>query len=114
MSGVRLRVIGQVMPASYLRTIVWRALVLWLLVRLVRLVVSAYGALSVGLTLAMSPLASLVLAGIVAALADVDARAMREPLFYASLGTPAWLPAALAGLCALVVEALITMAVVIA
>jgi hypothetical protein len=107
-----MRKTGDVIPVTYARTIVRRALLIWLLTRVV---VAGIGvAAKVGLQLTLSPVTILLLAAVVAVLADVDARVMREPLFYANLGTPAWLNAALAGAIVLCIETAITIVVVLA
>ena len=102
-----LGITGVVHPA-YLRTVVLRGLVLWLLCRLV---VTGLAAASTGFALALSPLAIMLLVPAVAALAHIDARALRESVFHANLGTPGWLPAAAAALLVLVSEMVVALAV---
>lgn len=78
-----------------------RGLLLWLAVRVVLLGgTAAVGAPSV----LLSPLALLMLVGVVAVLCRVDARLMREQIFHANLGTPTWVPVAVGTGTAVVLE----------
>jgi hypothetical protein len=101
---------GGVVHVAYLRAIVRRGLVLWLLCRLV---VLSLGAFADALVLVLPPPGVTLLAGAVAGLADIDARAMRESVFHANLGTPAWMSALTGALLVLVIELVITVAVAV-
>jgi hypothetical protein len=59
-------------------------------------------------TFAVTRLSALLIVAATAALAATDARIMREPLFYASMGVPRWLPAAAAALAAATTEIVIS------
>ena len=109
-----MRSIRGVIHPAYLRTLVWRGLILWLVTRVV---VSGLTALIPPMgffPLVLPPLSALLLVLTVAALAHADARALREPIFYANLGTPSWLPAMVAGSCVLLLELLIRVTVAVA
>lgn len=75
-----------------------RAALLWLLVRVV-LWATTRGSLTEVLNL--TPSAALIVAAVTAALAQVDAHIMHEPVFYGNLGVPRWTPAVTAFLMAL-------------
>jgi len=94
-----------VVHPMYLRALVRRGLVLWLLCRIILIGIGAASRLGFGL--ALSPVVILLLALAVAGLAYEDARVMREPIFYANLGTATWWPAAVAGISVIVLESLI-------
>jgi hypothetical protein len=105
-----MRTLRDVVHPTYLRALVRRGVVLWLLCRVVVIVIGVASRL--GLLLTLSPAVVLLLALAVAVLAQEDARAMRERLFYANLGVPTWLPAAVAGVIVLVLAAIVTMVVI--
>ena len=85
----------------------WRGAVLW---TLVRVGLWAIGLIPPGLgvaptsTINVAPFVVALIIGTTAALAHVDARMMRETLFYALLGVPGWLPGAAAAVTAVVLE----------
>jgi hypothetical protein len=91
-----------VVHPAYLRALIRRGLVLWLLCRIVVIVIALASRL--GLLLTLSPVVVLLLALAVAFLAQEDARVMRERHFYANLGTASWWPAAVGGTVVLVLE----------
>ena len=86
---------------------VWRGIVLW---ALVRISFWAMGLIPPGLgmppttTITVSPVAVALIIAATGALAHVDARMMREPLFHALLGIPRWLPGVAAAAVSLIVE----------
>jgi hypothetical protein len=88
----------------YARRLVLRALLFW---GGARLAVTGLGAAADVPPGALGPRAALLLAGMVAVLAHVDARAMREQTFHANLGTPRWAGAATAALLVLLLESVV-------
>jgi hypothetical protein len=60
-----------------------------------------------GVAVALTPAGVLLVTGIVAFLCHVDARFMREGIFFANLGTPAWAPAATGSILSLAAELLL-------
>jgi hypothetical protein len=97
---------GAVAPAHplYLRRLLRRGLLLWLLARMA---VTALGAAADVPFLVPGPRTLLLLIALVAMLAHVDARVMRETVLHENLGTPPWLPAAVAAGSAFTIELLI-------
>jgi hypothetical protein len=79
-----------------------RAALFWVAVRGSLLFLSV-----AGVALALSPAGVLLVTGIVAVLCHVDARFMREDIFYANLGTPAWAPAVTGAALSLAAELLL-------
>jgi hypothetical protein len=84
-------------PAELLLPPLRRGVVLWLLLRIAA---AALLQLPPTVTIAVAPLSVTIIIAATAALGGVDARIMREPLFYASLGVPRWVPAAAAAAAA--------------
>jgi hypothetical protein len=85
-----------------------RAVFLWLLVH-AALWATTRGPLTEMLNL--TPSAAVIAAAVTAGLAHVDARVMREPVFYANLGVPRWTPALTAFMTALTIDILLAVAV---
>jgi hypothetical protein len=84
---------------------VTRALLLWVLVRI------AVMAVAMAPHLSLSFASVVIIVAVIPALCHVDARAMREDLFYANLGRPAWAPAVVGLLAACALELLIAVIV---
>jgi hypothetical protein len=84
------------------RRMVRRAALFWAAVRGSLLFLSA-----AGVAVALSPAGVLLVTGIVAVLCHVDARFMREGVFYANLGTPVWAPAVTGVILSLAAELLL-------
>lgn len=85
----------------------WRGTVLWTLVRvgLAGMMVIPPGlGMPPTITITVSPFAVALIILATGALAHVDARMMREPLFHALLGIPRWLPGAAAAATAAILE----------
>jgi hypothetical protein len=59
-------------------------------------------------TFAVTRLSALLIIAATTALGAIDARIMREPLFYANMGMPRWLPAAAAAATAATMEIVIS------
>ena len=81
-----------------------RAFVLWALLRVLVSVAVAWMELG-------SAGAGVIMLALVPALCHVDARVMREELFYANLGRPSWAPAVAGALLAIGMEMLLAMLV---
>jgi hypothetical protein len=84
-----------------------RALLFWVTVRVVLFVF----ALALRHEPQLPPPAVLLLAAVVAAMCILDARFMREDIFYANLGVPRWAPAAYGLIVPLAGEVMIAVAV---
>ena len=93
----------------YLRSLLRRSFIVWLLARITLLAVSAAPPLGEPV-LAMTPVVALVLLPSLALFAQIDARAMRETLFHANLGTPRLAPAVISLIVASLLE--LTIAVI--
>lgn len=81
---------------------VTRAVLLWLLIR--PLLWASMPDAPLTELLNLTPLSVLVASAVTAVLAQVDARVMNEPLFYANLGIPRWTPAATAFITATAID----------
>jgi hypothetical protein len=90
---------------QYVRRIVRRAVLLWLPLR----VLLAGAALGQGLDARLGVAGVLLAGAVLATLCAVDARFMREPLFQAQLGTPAWAAPAAGVMVVLAVEAVVAL-----
>ena len=83
--------------SAYLATLLRRTFALWLLARIVLVVLG--GLLGMAnpalrpISLTLPPITSVLLVVIVAIMAQIDARIVREQLFHANLGVPANMPA---------------------
>lgn len=91
----------------YLQRLLRRAFFLWLVARLVVTALVALAGEPGDRSLALSPMAIMIFTAALAGLAQLDARAMREPLFHANLGTPRVLPALLTAVLVLLLELMI-------
>jgi hypothetical protein len=90
---------------SYLRSLLRRALLLWLPLRALVSFTAVYLRLDPCLAAPGKVLVVLVVATVCA----VDSRATRDVIFFANLGTPSWAPALAGALVAAVLEVAIAM-----
>jgi hypothetical protein len=88
------------LDVAYAGRLLRRALLLWLPLRVLLLV----GAVKLGLDPRPVPPGHLLFVAVAAVLCAVDARALRETVFQANLGTPAWVPAAAGATVAVLLE----------
>lgn len=94
-------------PAELVLPHVWRGVVLWTVVRVglwAMTLIPPGAGIPPTTTITVSPMAIALIILATAALAHVDARVMREPLFHALLGIPRWLPGAAAAVTAVIME----------
>lgn len=101
---------GSAVASGQLGRALRRGALLWLLVRaavtgLASALPDASGTASPAWALSLP--AALLVVLLVGALAQIDARVMREPLFHANLGVPTWSPAVTAAVVALLFEVVV-------
>jgi hypothetical protein len=102
--GYRATVLTMDLDPGYLRRLLVRAFVVWFIVRATVAVLS----IALGLPVRLPIVAVLLLVAVVAWLCRVDARIMRETVFFANTGVPVWIPGAVGAAVALVGELLVT------
>jgi hypothetical protein len=81
------------LDGTYLRRLLWRALIFFAAARAILAGMAAGAAEFAGIS---APGGAILIAA-VAAMSTTDARLMRETVFQANLGAPTWLPAAVGG-----------------
>jgi hypothetical protein len=99
-----MRLAATVPPREYVLAQIARGTLLWVLVRLLITSMAAAVTPPTGHLFLLPPVITAAVIGIVAFLARVDARIMRERLFHENLGIPALLTPALAALAAIMLE----------
>jgi hypothetical protein len=96
-------VIGIGTDAVYAARLMRRAIVLWLPLRVIILGL----AMSFGLDPRPGAAGTMLMAAVAASLCSLDARALREPIFHANLGTPPWAPAVAGASVAVCLEVIV-------